>query len=122
MSTSLSYIIEFVDNMDRAVAFYRDTVGLKLKFQSPEWSEFETGPTTLALHPARAQNRAGRRELGFNVEDLGAFHREMSAKGVQFTMPPKRQDFGGWLAQFVDPEGVHCTVSGPVHEDAVATR
>ena len=48
----LSYVIEFVGDMERAVKFYRDVVGLPLKFQSPEWSEFSTGDTTLALHPA----------------------------------------------------------------------
>jgi hypothetical protein len=36
--------------MRRSVAFYRDTHGLGLKFESPAWSEFETGATTLALH------------------------------------------------------------------------
>ena len=35
---------------------------------------------------------------------------EMSEKGVLFTMPPKKQDFGGVLAQFVDSEGAHCSV------------
>ncbi len=40
MSAKLSHIIEFVDDMNRAVAFYRDVIGLPLKFQSPEWSEF----------------------------------------------------------------------------------
>ena len=29
----------------------------------------------------------------------------MKAKGVQFTMPPTKQDFGSELAQFVDSEG-----------------
>jgi len=38
----LSYVIEFVGDMDRAVKFYRDVVGLPLKFQSPGWSEFST--------------------------------------------------------------------------------
>lgn len=46
----LSHVIEFVADMDRAVHFYRDTLGLPLKFQSPGWSEFATGETTLALH------------------------------------------------------------------------
>jgi hypothetical protein len=32
----------------------------------------------------------------------------MSAKGVLFSMPPKMQDFGGVLAQFV--EAAHCSV------------
>ena len=49
MANKLSYVIKFVANMDRAVSFYRDTLGLALKFQSPGWSEFLTGETTLAL-------------------------------------------------------------------------
>ena len=35
MTTKLSYVIEFVADMDRTVKFYRDVVGLPLKFQSP---------------------------------------------------------------------------------------
>jgi hypothetical protein len=33
--------------------------------------------------------------LGFTVADVETFYREMSAKGVLFSMPPKKQDFGG---------------------------
>ncbi|MEQ1863077.1 MAG: hypothetical protein ABL996_00330 [Micropepsaceae bacterium] len=42
MHARLTYVIEFVAEMDAAVRFHRDTLGLKLKFQSPEWSEFAT--------------------------------------------------------------------------------
>ncbi len=108
----LNYVIKFVADMDRAVRFYRDVLGLALKFQSPGWSEFETGDTILALHPASQKNLAGAVELGFNVPDLDKFHQEMTAKGVQFSMSPTKQDFGGLLAQFVDSEGAHCSVSG----------
>ena len=48
--------------MDKAVKFYRDVVGLTLKFESPGWSEFVTGETTLALHPASEKNPAGKVE------------------------------------------------------------
>ena len=90
--------------------FYRDVLGLKVKFESPGWSEFSTGETTLALHPASEKSPAGKVELGFTVADVEAFYRDMSAKGVLFSMPPKKQDFGGVLAQFVDSEGAHCSV------------
>ena len=108
--THLKYAIKFVADMDTAVKFYRDTLGLPIKFQSPGWSEFLTGETTLALHPASDKNPAGKVELGFTVADVEAFYRDMSMKGVQFSMPPKKQDFGGVLAQFVDSEGTPCSV------------
>jgi len=109
-STQLRYVIKFVADMDKAVKFYRDVLGLTLKFESPGWSEFVTGETTLALHPASDKNPAGKIELGFTVPDVEAFYRDMTAKGVLFSMPPKKQDFGGVLAQLVDSEGAHCSV------------
>lgn len=112
MAAKLTYVIEFVADMGRAVKFYRDTVGLPLKFESPGWSEFSTGETTFALHPASDRNPAGKVEFGFSVPDLHKWHTEMTAKGVRFSMPPKKQDFGGELAQFVDSEGGHVSVSG----------
>ena len=86
--TQLRFVIKFVAEMDKAVKFYRDVLGLKIKFESPGWSEFVTGETTLALHPASDKNSAGRVELGFTVPDVEAFHRDMTTKGVLFSMPP----------------------------------
>jgi predicted enzyme related to lactoylglutathione lyase len=97
--------------MDRAVAFHRDTLALPLKFTSPHWSEFATGETTLALHPASEKNPPGSVELGIGVPDLQKFYEDMSAKGVAFSMPPTKQDYGGMLAQFVDSEGGRVSVS-----------
>jgi uncharacterized glyoxalase superfamily protein PhnB len=96
--------------MDKAVKFHSDVLGLKLKFESPGWSEFVTGETTLAFHPSSAKNTAGKVELGFTVPDVEAFCRDMSAKSVLFSMSPKKQDFGSVLAQFFDSEGTHCSV------------
>lgn len=81
-----------------------------MKFESPGSSEFVTGEPTLALHLASDKNPAGRIELKFTVADVETFYRGMSAKGVLFSMPPKKQDFGGVLAQFADSEGAHCSV------------
>ena len=83
-------MIKFVADMGKAVKFYREILGLKLKFESPGWSEFVTGETTLALHPASDKNPAGKVELGFTVADVEGFYRDMSAKGVLFSMPPTR--------------------------------
>ena len=96
--------------MDRAIAFYRDVIGLELKFQSPSWSEFRTGEITLALHPTSDKNPAGQVELGFTVPDAQSFYDEMRSKGVDLSMPPMKQHFGGVPAQFVDSEDAHCSV------------
>lgn len=91
--------------------FLLAVIGLLFKFQSPEWSEFATGETTLALHPASERNPAGKIELGFHVPDLEHWHAEMTTKGVQFPVPTTKQEYGGMLAQFVDSEGSHVSVS-----------
>jgi lactoylglutathione lyase len=110
MQTKLTYVIKFVADMDRAVDFYRDVLGLPLKFQSPGWSEFITGDVTLALHPSAEANPAGSVELGFGVPDVQQFYESMHARGIRFSMPPKQQEFGV-LAQFEDSEGAHCSVA-----------
>jgi len=112
MALKLAYAIKFVADMGKAVAFYRDTLGLKLRLESPEWSEFETGETTLALHRASEKKPAGTVELGFNTGDIHAEHKALTAKGVKFTMPPTKQEFGGTLAQFLDSEGANVTLGG----------
>lgn len=112
MRGKLSHIIEFVADMERAVKFYRDVIGLPLKFESPQWSEFATGDVTFALHPASEKNHAGKLEMGFSVPNLEQFHSQMLDKGVTFAMPPTKQDFGGTLAQFIDSDGAYVSVSG----------
>jgi len=110
----LNYVIKFVADMDRAVEFYRDVLGLPPEVQIPQQERICNRRTILALHPASQKNLPGAVELGFNVPDLDKFHQEMKVKGVQFSMPPTKQEFGGLLAQFVDSEGAHCSVGALV--------
>ena len=111
MSLRMAYAIKYVADMDRAVAFYRDTLGLELKFQTPGWSEFATGETTLALHPASAENRAGTTVVGFRDDDFDAFCQAKSAAGVTFTKAP-REEHGVRLTEFLDSEGAPLSFSG----------
>jgi lactoylglutathione lyase len=106
----LNYAIKFVSDMESAIAFYRDTLGLKLAFQSPFWSEFETGSTKLALHPASDENPAGTVQLGFGTDDIDAFYAEAAAERITFTQPPTDMH-GTRLARFLDPEGAEISLS-----------
>lgn len=56
-STGLAEIVLIVEDVDRATAFYRDVVGLKLRTQSEDWAWFWTGEEgtsqNLAVHKGR---------------------------------------------------------------------
>jgi lactoylglutathione lyase len=117
MFTHLDYTMIVVSDMDRSVEFYRDKLGIPLKFQSPEWTEFATGTTTLALHgggvPAEGppqgdpSKRAGSCSIGFNVQDVDKTYEELKAKGIRFVMPPtQREGEGIRLAVAIDPDGL----------------
>ena len=113
----IRYSIVFVIDMAKSIAFYRDTVGIPLKFETPGWTEFATEGATLALHatgeppvPSNGGDEpAGQVRLGFNVPNLNAFHERMVAHGVPCVQEPQSQ-FGARLAQYRGPDDLVFTV------------
>ena len=92
-------------DMDRAVAFYRDVIGLELRFSSPMWSELTFGDAVVALHGGGSgeQNTTG---LSFQVEDLNSAVREIERGGGRVTREPEdRPGEPIRLAEVVDTEG-----------------
>ncbi len=106
----LHYVIKFVADMDRAVMFHRDALGLRLRFTTPEWTEFDTGTTTLALHAADERHPAGSCQLGFGTDALDRLYAERETRGIAFTMPPADLH-GQRIARFVDPDGAETSIS-----------
>ncbi len=119
MGIEVSYAIVFVKDMKRSVAFYRDTLGIPMRFESPEWTEFATGGATLALHYANADPRdspgdllaAGSCRPGLRVDNLDEFHKRMIAQEVHCSRPPENIH-GTMVAEYVDPDGLPFSVSG----------
>src|SRR2546422_27696 len=110
-----------VSEMDRSVRFYHDTLGLQLRFQSSDWTEFDVGSTTLALHSGgvpgspEKERYAGRASIGFNVENVDKVFEELKAKGVRVAMPPtERAGEGIRLAVMLDPDGLPISFSQTV--------
>jgi lactoylglutathione lyase len=113
----VSYAIVFVSDMARAVGFYRDVIGLPLRFESPSWTEFNTEGSTLALHASETgpkrdpeQHGAGQCRPGLSVPDLDQFHQRMIEHNVPCLQEP-RETFGARIAQYVDPDGLAISVS-----------
>jgi catechol 2,3-dioxygenase-like lactoylglutathione lyase family enzyme len=99
----------FVADMDRAVRFYTETLGLKLAYRfGNEWASVEAGKgLTIGLHPASAQSPKGKGGMAIGLELTGsiedAVHR-LEAKGVRFGSVTK-EDKAGKFAHFEDPDG-----------------
>ena len=123
--TKLRYVILFVSDMERSVAFYRDVLGWPLKCQSPERTELATEGTTLALHYASKPSGAaavqgeiaGRCQLGLWVDDVEAFHQDMVARGTLCLQPPTEDACGTKLAVYADPDGLPFSVAGSLTKE-----
>jgi lactoylglutathione lyase len=111
-------VVLFVQDLERCVAFYRDTVGLEVVFRDPVSVAFRMeGQDFLLLEVAAAAEMVGEEALGqhkgaghevllcADVEDVDAAYEALTAKGVAFIRPPKDQAWGLRTAYFADPEG-----------------
>jgi catechol 2,3-dioxygenase-like lactoylglutathione lyase family enzyme len=102
-------VVVNVKDLDQAVAFYRDRLGLATSYVSPHWVEFEAGDVRLAVHkrPAGLHHplHAGQ-PIAFCLEtlDLEAWVDEVSGRDVVFATAPVEQDFG-LFAEVLDPDG-----------------
>jgi lactoylglutathione lyase len=116
----LNYAIVTVSDMQRSVSFYRDVLGLPLRFESPSWTEFATEGATLVLHAAPAPapkagaadahaEPAGPCRPGLGVPSVADFHKAMIKRKVRCLQEPT-QVFGAWVAQYVDPDGLPISV------------
>jgi lactoylglutathione lyase len=110
-------IVIYVSDMARSTAFYRDTLGLPLKFTSPGWTEFNNEGTTLALHrhmageaTGNAQAGAGQATLVFVVDDIQSAYETLKAENIHFSVEPQKQPSGLTLAVLHDPDGFGITI------------
>jgi lactoylglutathione lyase len=108
MTPSLLSIAIFVNDIARAVEFYRDKLGLPLTKQGSFGAEFLEGDTHLSVHPAvhkDARALVGRHTgITFFVPDLLHFCGVLHDRGVRFTTEPTQQSWG-IMAMIADPDG-----------------
>ena len=100
-----------VVDVERAVTFYADVLGLRLLFRAPPGlAFFDCGGVRLMLsrpEGADVPTRAGL--MYYLVPDIHRAHAAMVARGVTFVEPPglvaRLPDHDLWLATFRDSEG-----------------
>ena len=99
-----------VHDVDRAVRFYRDALGVPFLFAAPpRLAFFDCGGVRLMLStPEPGFDHPGS-VVYFAVDDIGEAHASLTARGVTFSGEPHKiatlADREVWLADFQDTEG-----------------
>jgi predicted enzyme related to lactoylglutathione lyase len=94
-----------VTDLPRAVAFYRDVLGLpQLGLESPAWVEFEVGGATFGVGTFEQVGKPGTAQsLMLEVDDLAAFQARLAAQGVTSFGPFETPVC--WISGVQDPDG-----------------
>ena len=100
-----------VEDFEKGVAFYRDTLGLPFLFAAPpQMAFFNCGGVRLLVGVLPAGQKAQRGSaIYFQVPDIRAVFSDLKAKGVGFRAEPHAVHRSStselWLAEFTDPDG-----------------
>jgi methylmalonyl-CoA/ethylmalonyl-CoA epimerase len=99
-----------VKDVERATAFYRDVLGLKLLFTAPTMAFFECGGVRLMLGtPSSPELDHLSSILYFRVADINASYQRLVTAGAEIVAPARliapMPDHDLWMAAFKDTEG-----------------
>ncbi len=106
---ALGQVALVVHDVDRAVGFYRDAVGLPFLFQFPGLAFFSLGATRLMLSlPEQPEFDHPGSILYLSVGDIEGAHARMAGAGVVFRDAPHAVHRAGatelWMTFFADPD------------------
>jgi catechol 2,3-dioxygenase-like lactoylglutathione lyase family enzyme len=110
MITQIGIVTVVVKDLNKALRFYRDKLGLRVAFYNKKlkWLTFDCGTTFSLTVP---WNREAKKLIGaktgisFYTHDIQATYRALKRKRVRFHLAPRREGWGGWVANFADPDG-----------------
>jgi methylmalonyl-CoA/ethylmalonyl-CoA epimerase len=107
--TKIGQIAILVQNLERAVPFYRDKLGMQYLFSASNLAFFDCAGTRLMLStPEPGQAHSGNSIIYFTVGDIDAAYRELAQRGVSFDDQPhiiaNMGTYDLWMAFFRDSE------------------
>ena len=108
MIKGIGQIAITVKDLDRAVGFYRDALGLKFLFQPGNLAFFDCGGIRLMLTPPEKPTELYSSILYLRVDDIESAHQELASRGVAFEATPhliaRMDTYDLWMAFFRDTE------------------
>ncbi|MCS6768040.1 MAG: Lrp/AsnC ligand binding domain-containing protein [Candidatus Nitrosocaldus sp.] len=113
-------VILLVSDMSRSKEFYGSVMGLKLKFESPDWVEFLKDGAVLALHPTKIRVSNEGIMLRFITSDLKHVRERLRSMNVRFHTDVQEDGRGKYMV-VEDPDGYRIAIVEPkVKEEAPA--
>ncbi|MEO8202203.1 MAG: VOC family protein [Gemmatimonadota bacterium] len=108
--STIGQIAQPVTDLERAVGFYRDILGLRFLFQAPPGLAFFDCAGVRLMLDAPAKDRAGQGSvIYFKVDDIHACADAFTKRGIAFERAPHLiatlPDHDLWMAFFRDPDG-----------------
>jgi methylmalonyl-CoA/ethylmalonyl-CoA epimerase len=107
--SSIGQVAITVKELERAIRFYRDSLGLPLVFQTPEMAFFKCGDLRLMLGSSQHGTATYSSIIYYNTTDIHKATALLQSRGVQFEAEPrmvaKLPDHDLWMAFFHDSEG-----------------
>ena len=116
-----------VGDLPRAVAFYRDVLGMRFLFEAPPaMAFFDCGGVRLMLSLPEQAGPAAAQQFGsilyYAVDDIQQAARALEARGVRFEQPPhivaRLPHADLWMAFLRDPDGHMLAIMSEVARQA----
>jgi methylmalonyl-CoA/ethylmalonyl-CoA epimerase len=106
---AIGQILVPVNDVDRAVSFYRDTLGLRFLFQYPGMGFFDCNGIRLLLGVPEEGQTFGPVTIYYQVNDLDGAVAALEGRGVTFEFPAhvvhRTESTELWMAALKDPDG-----------------
>ena len=109
MIESVVGVTLWTEDLDRLVRFYSETLGFKVHRHHGDFVNFVFGDVrlNLGLHDGvhGASQDPFRIMVHLGVTGIHEEYRRLRSQGVEFIRPPEKEEWGGWVATLLDPDG-----------------
>lgn len=131
--TGIDTVAVVVSDGAKAIAWYRDVLGLEIAYVGPEspnpdpsvqgapdrpghWVEMGPRRPRTRIHLCRmgGETEPGPTGITFLTDDILADYERMRKLGVRFLSEPEKMEWGEWLCMFSDPDGNEFDLKQPL--------
>jgi len=113
MFKKLYAVCLLVDDYEKSLEFYKDTLGLEVNSHDTNYTDFKLGESLLAIFqkdeatamfPQTHMNSGGGAVIAFPVDDVEHTCKTLIEKGIPIFEGPKTMTWGQTVAYFKDPD------------------